>query len=347
MQPIPLNFQTMYANLLQSVALSAIRHGSVSIRKISGIEYLYVTEKDGATRRQRSLGPANNPAAQAKAAEIGQAATQARALRTTVSALKQARFPSPALPLGRVLETVANAGLFERGVILVGTAAYQTYSGIVGHYLPDGALMTDDADLLVASLVAGPEPDDLEEILQRADPTFSAHMSRNDKLPKVFKSENGFQVDVLTKFGRGRKSPIAIADLKCAAEALAFMEYLAEESIETVALYGTGVFVRVPPPLRYAVHKLLIAQERRGTSLAKRQKDLAQAGDLIDSYLEIDRAGLQDTLDEARARGPSWKKNINASLREIGRDVRQGHLPLPIVPAGLKPRTGVAARSKR
>ena len=39
------------------------------------------------------------------------------------------------------------------------------------------------------------------------------------------------------------------------------MEYLAEESIEAVVLYGIGVLVRVPPPLRDAVHKLLIAQE--------------------------------------------------------------------------------------
>ena len=245
-----------------------------------------------------------------------------------------------------MLETVANAGLFERGVILVGTAAFQTYSGIVGYYLPASALMTNDADLLVASLVAGREPKDLEVILQRADPTFRAHMSRNDKLPKVFKSENGFQVDVLTKFGRGRKSPVVIADLNCAAEALTFMEYLAEESIETVSLYGTGVLVRVPPPLRYAVHKLLVAQERRGTTLAKRQKDLNQARDLIDVYLEIDSESLQDVLDDARKRGAGWKKNINASLRDIGRDDRQGYLPLPVEKAASKPQTSAVLRRK-
>ena len=168
MRPVPLNFQTIYADLLQSVATVNVGHGSVSVRKIKGREYIYVTTKDGSERHQRSLGPANDPNVIAKATEIRQAAELAKSLRTTVSALKQARIPSPALPLGRVLETIANAGLFERGVVLVGTAAYQTYTCIVGHYLPSSALMTNDADILVASLVAGNEPTDLESEIGRA-----------------------------------------------------------------------------------------------------------------------------------------------------------------------------------
>lgn len=330
LRPIPLNFITLYADLAQNVRSSSLEHGSVVTRKRGGRGYLYVVSKDGAERSERYLGPADNHVAAEEAEQLRHAAEQAKALRATVSALKQARFPSPALPLGRVLETIANAGLFERGVVLVGTAAYQTYAGIAGHYLPGGALMTNDADILVASLVAGDEPADLEVILKRADPTFRAHMSRDDKLPKVYRAANGFQVDILTKFGRGRKSPLLVDELKCAAEALTFMEYLAEESIEAVALYGTGILVRVPPPMRYAIHKLLIAQERRGLSLAKRQKDLSQARDLLDIFVKTDSGGLEDALEEARARGPSWKKNINASLKEIDRMIRQTMLPISL-----------------
>ena len=337
MKQIPLSFITLFADLAQNVRKSSLEHGSVITRRRRGREYLYVVSKDGATRQDRYLGPADDPKAQQEAQQLSYASQQAKSMRSTGSALKQAKIPAPALPLGRVLETIANAGLFDRGVVLVGTAAYQTYACIVGRYLPSSALMTNDADLLVAKLVAGGEPKDLETILKRADPTFSAHMSRDDRLPKVFKAANGFQVDILTKFGRGRVSPIVIEDLKCAAEALTFMEYLAEESIETVVLYGTGVLVRVPPPLRYAMHKLLIAQERRGTTLAKKQKDLNQARDLLDIYLETDADALEEALEDARGRGPSWKKNINASLKEIGRDTRQGRLPSPIVGGPPKP----------
>lgn len=339
MRSIPLNFLTLYADLAQNVGLADVQAGSVTTRTIKGRTYLYVTSKDGSTRQQRSLGPANDPAAQAEAARIRNAAEQVKGLRSTVSALKQARIPAPSLPLGRVLEVVRNAGLFERGVVLIGTAAYQTYACIVGAYLPNAAIMTNDADLLVASFVGTEEQQDMETILQRADPSFKARMQQEDRLPKVFKADNNLSVDILTKFGRGRKSPILIEELGCSAEALPFMEYLAEESIEAVVLYGTGVLVRVPPPLRYAVHKLLIAQERSGRFLPKKPKDLAQARDLIDIFLETDSSALEEVLDEARGRGPKWKKNINASLREIGRETRQSRLPLPVVTVAKRKRS--------
>jgi hypothetical protein len=251
-------------------------------------------------------------------------------LRATVSALKQARIPAPTLKLGRVLEVIANAGLFEQGVVLIGTAAFQTYACILGYHLRSTAVTTQDADLLVASFVGGEERQDMEAILRRADATFKAKMQIDDRLPNVFKSDDNFSVDVLTKFGRGRKSPLLVEELGCSAEALPFMEYLAEESMDAVALYGTGVLVRVPPPVRYAVHKLLIAQERSGRFLSKKPKDLAQARDLLDIFLETDSDSLEDTLDAARNRGPKWKKSINASLQEIGREARQGHLPVPV-----------------
>jgi hypothetical protein len=338
MRPIPLNFLTMYADLLQSLGTADVPHGSVTVRRIKGQKYLYLTTKDGSRRRQISLGRADDRAVQARAEAIQQAAAHAKGLRTTVSALKKAHIPAPSLPLGRVLEVIANAGLFKQGVVLVGTAAYQTYPCLVGAYLPSSALMTNDADLLVSSFVARDEPQDLEKILQRADPTFKAHMSRDDRLPKMFKAANNFQVDVLTQFGRGRRSPVLIDDLQCSAEALSFMEYLGEGTTEAVALYGAGILISVPMPARYAIHKLLIAQERR-TQSAKRTKDLKQAKDLIDVLRETDSLSLEEALQDARARGPKWRRNIDASLRETGHEIRQMRLfPLARLPIKLKRR---------
>ena len=192
MRPIPLSLQTLYADLLQNVGLADVEHGSVSVRKIKGKDYLYVTTKDGSKRHQKSLGPADDFTAQVKAEEIRQAAVRARELRTTVSALKKAYIPGPSLPLGRVLEVIAHAGLFKQGVVLVGTAAYQSYPCLVGAYLPSSALMTNDADLLISTFVAKAEPQDLEKILQRADPTFKAHMSSRGCPPESFQSGKQF-----------------------------------------------------------------------------------------------------------------------------------------------------------
>lgn len=327
---IPLNLVTLYADLAQNVSATSLEHGSIVTRKRGGRSYLYVVSKDGAERAERYLGPADDPSAAEAAERIRHAAQRARGLRTAVSMLKQARIPAPSLKLGKVVEVIANAGLFNQGVVLIGTAAFQTYACALGYYLPGAAVMTNDADLLVASFVSDDAKKDMEEILKRADPTFKAQLANEDRLPKVFKSSDNFSVDILTKYGRGRKSPIVMEELGCAAEALSFMEYLAEETMETVVLYGAGVLVRVPPPMRYAIHKLLIAQERHGRFSSKKPKDLMQAADLLDIGLETDAASLLDALDDARARGKSWRSNINASLEAIGRETRQGRLPVKI-----------------
>lgn len=327
MRAIPLNLMTLYADLEQRLVSQEVRPGSISIRRIDGKKYLYAVERDGQMREQRFLGPADAPEALAEAERIRRAENEAKQTRATVSALKSGRIPSPPLQIGRIFQVLANADLFERGMTLVGTAAYRLYPCLVGHFLSNAAITTNDLDISVASFVGGDDVLDLEKILKRADPSFAAHWSRDDKLPKVFKSKDGFAVEILTRHARGRSSPVLVKDLTCAAEALSYQEYLAEDTVEVAALYGPGVLVRVPSPTRYAIHKLIVAQQRKRLD-PKKQKDLRQASELIDILIEVDDAAFQDELDAARKRGKAWKSPINASLEEIGRDIRQGHLPL-------------------
>jgi hypothetical protein len=341
MKQIPLSMMTLYADLAQRLALRDTRPGSISTKTDKGKKYLYAVQKDGQARVQRYLGPADDAEAKEAAELVRRAEVEAKDLRSIVSALKQAKIPAPTIVQGRILEVVANAGLFERGLTLVGTVAYQTYACVVGAHLGAAAYVTNDIDLSVAEFVAADNEEDIGAILKRADPRFEPHWHASDKLPRIFKTPN-FQVDVITRYGRGRKSPVLVEDLGCAAAALTFQEYLVEETLEVAALYGPGVLVRVPTPTRYALHKLLVAQERGATELAKRQKDLRQAKELMDILIDNDEASFQDSLDEARERGRSWKTAINASLKEIGRDARQGRLPLPI-----KVSTHIAAHSVR
>ncbi len=195
MRKIPLNLITLYADLQQNVGFDDVPEGSITIRTMKKIKYVYLTEK--VTRRQINLGRADNPDVMSRANEIRHKTESSKSLRATVTALKNAKIPSPSLPLGRVLHTLASAGLFDRGIILVGTAAYQTYSCILGYYLPGSAIMTNDADLLAASFVAGDEVLDLEEILQRADPSFKAQMEQDRYACQKSSERNSFQVDVL------------------------------------------------------------------------------------------------------------------------------------------------------
>jgi len=329
-KPIPLSLMTLYADLDQRLALMSARPGSISTKTSKGKKYLYAAHKDGQARIQRYLGPADDENALAEADEIRAAETEAKQLRKIVSLLKAGKVPAPTLSQGRILEVLANAGLFERGMTVVGTVAYQTYACIVGFHLGAASYVTNDIDVSVAEFVAGEGEEDIGSILKRADSSFKAHWHANDRLPRVFKSK-GFQVDVLTRHRRGRKSPVLVESLGCSAAALSFQEYPTEETIEVVALYGSGVRVRVPTPMRYAIHKLIVAQQRGATELAKKQKDLRQAKELLAILIEAEEDTLQECLDEARDRGRAWKTAINASLREIGLEARQGRLPLPIV----------------
>lgn len=329
MRPIPLNVMTLYADLAQRLGHQDVRPGSISTKKVDGKKYLYAVEKDGQARTQRFLGSAESPVAQEQAGRIRQAAQQARELRNTVTLLKNARVPAPSLVLGRILEVIANAGLFERGVTLIGTAAYQTYPCVVGSYLSSATLATNDVDLSLSEFVAAAQEEDIETMLKRADPTFAPVWHADDRLPKVFRASNGFTVDFVTRHRRGQRSPVRVDSLGVCAIALSFQELPVEETVEAVALYGSGILVRVPSPRKFAVHKLIVAQQRRQAQTAKKQKDLLQAQELIDILLETDEVALLDTLDGVRARGAAWKSAINASLKQIGREARQGRLPLP------------------
>lgn len=57
------------------------------------------------------------------------------------------------------------------------TAAYLVSKALVGSRLPAPTLMTGDLDLATASLTLSAEPPErMEDILKRADPTFTSVM---------------------------------------------------------------------------------------------------------------------------------------------------------------------------
>ena len=318
MKQIPLNLLTLYADLTQALALSGGRGGTLASKTVGGQKHLYEVRRVGTTYTQNYIGPADRDDVKAAAARIKRTANEAKARKSTVSALKRARVPAPDPYMGRLLEVLSEQGLFERGVVLVGTGAYQLYPCIAGAFLSAG-LMTKDVDLAIPYGVsfAGADPVPMEQILRRADPTFEARMNRDHKWAQVFVASSGFQVDLLTT-PRRTKQPLHVKALSAAAVPLQFLDYLVAEPIEVVALYGAGVPVRVPAPERYAIHKLIVAEVRRATSV-KAPKDLSQANDLLEALILRDPDVIVDAIADARSRGPKWRKLVDAGLKKIGR----------------------------
>jgi hypothetical protein len=325
MKPLSLNVQTLYADLAQSVTFSTTPAGSVFTQTIRGKPYLYAAEKHGAVRITRYLGLAEDPETTERAENIRRSAQDAKGRRTTVSMLKRAGLPAPTLAMGRLLEAIAKAGLFNNGIVLVGTAAYQTYPALVGAVLSTAALITQDADLAVASLAAttDSEGESLLDVIKRADPTFIPQPSLDPRTPPWrFRSAAGLEVEVVTRHRTraDEEHPVVIPGLRCSAQPLRYLEFLIVDSISAVALYGAGVPVMVPQPARYAVHKLIVAQLRQ-QGAAKREKDLVQARELIAALDTSHPGAVKDALEDARQRGRKWKAAVDRSLREIALDL--------------------------
>ena len=101
-------------------------------------------------------------------------------------------------------------------------------------------------------------------------------------------------------------SPLPIKRAGAGATPLQFIRWLIADAVDAVALHGNGVPVTIPQPARFAVHKLILAQERQANQRTKRRKDLMQAEALIAALRETDPYALGDAFDAARAEGRGW-----------------------------------------
>jgi len=306
---------TLYADLLQQLQETTLPPGSVRTQKIKDKEYLKANTTIGNQRTTQYIGPASDPEAQHKAAAIQEEMHRAKARRQTIGLLRRSGLPGPTTELGRVLEALASADLFRKGLVLVGTAAYQCYSPLVGAILPSTSMMTQDIDLATASLALSAQDDaretgeagqrggrgkssSLEDILRRADTTFTALPGLDPRaLPWRFRAASGFLVEVLAPIRRRTdSSSMPIPALRAAGHTFHYLDWLIHSPSPAAALYGSGVFVQVPQPARYAIHKLILAQSREAGS-AKKQKDLSQASALIEAFEQNDTVAVKDVLE--------------------------------------------------
>jgi hypothetical protein len=311
------SIQTLLADLLQQIETAPVA-GTVYQRERDGIAYHYAKIPIGAGRMDSFIGRVGDPAAEAQVESMALGMELAKARRKTVSMLKSAGLAAPDRTLGAALDAIAHAGLFRDGAVLVGTMAYQVSEPLVGRRLPAPLLMTGDLDLATVNLaISADPPESMEAILRRADPTFTAVMQLDPRQPAArFRNKQGYLVDLLSQTRRRDERPVPLPRLDAGAEPLQHLRWLIENPVPAVALWGAGVAVRVPQPARLAVHKLMVAQ-RRGHDRIKRQKDLDQADAMMTALRANDPFALEDAIDEARAQGKAWSKEIDRSLAEL------------------------------
>lgn len=312
--------QTLYAQLQEEASVfHAIIFeqgiaGSAYLNHANGHAYWYwqVTEPDGKLRRL-SLGrdtPETRGLVERLKARKEEAGEAIAALKSTTRAFVASGGMSMEAAHFRVMEHLARAGLFRKGLVLVGSHAFTALGNLLG--LRWGSqLKTSDMDFARAlgislALPGNAEPLDVLAAAQELDPSFFAVPQLDNRQPStaIISRKTRIKLDFLTTHAaKETDSPRYFPDLGIAATPLRYMDYLLGGDNRRGLVVGSYAFpINLPDPARFAIHKLVIAQARRSETEAKSQKDIRQADELLAGLLEL---GLEDETVAALAALPA------------------------------------------
>jgi hypothetical protein len=321
----PLVAQTTYAELLERCANAAFddafaEEGAFTAKTIKGRRYWYFQSGTGDARTQRYVGP-ETPELLAQIERHQTMRNDERQRRTLVSALLRSyNLPGPIPRIGDIIAGLARAGVFRLRGVLVGTAAYQTYSAMLGIRLSASLLQTADVDIAQfkdVSVAVEDSTPPISDILRNIDKSFRDIPNASDSRSSTsYVDKDGIRVDFLTP-----SKPQPLPSLKTAAQPLPFLDYLIHQPEPAVILHDAGIYVHVPAPARFAVHKLIVSQ-RRPEGFAKRDKDLRQAETLLAVLAERRPQELKLAWHEAYTRGPTWRSLFIEGLSQIGAPAR-------------------------
>lgn len=348
MYEIDIQTQTLYAELLEmmqiveaSRTISSLK-GSFSFKENKGNEYVYFQTYNPSGRlEQIYIGPRNeqterlmneHAAGKSDAVEMGE-----KLKRLSVQIQAGVKMPTDKAMM-RVIRSLAEAGVFRNGGVLVGTHAFQAAGLMLGVCWTAETTRTTDVDLAIERKIAVAIPmieADIPAALNSLQMGFYPVPKLNHKEPStnfaIRKSQ--LRLDVLTPKTQESDSPVFIKRFNCAAEPLSYLSYVMESPVPSVLLDTTPILINIPQPVRYAMHKLIVSQVRDITSEAKRQKDLYQAHQILSILRENRPFDIQPAWDNLIIRGPKWSKYAEAGLAAMEKSYGTLEIQLSSTPA--------------
>jgi hypothetical protein len=327
----PLVAQTTYAELLERCAGAAFHdafddEGAFTPKTVKGRRYWYFQTGSGEARTQRYVG-AETPELLERISHQKEVRDDERERRALVQTLVRSFYLARPLPeTGEVIAALAKAGVFRLRGILVGTVAYQTYSAMLGVRLSGGALQTGDIDIAQfknVSVAVGDSTPPVLDVLKEVDKTFRAVPHTVDgRRVTSYAAKGGLRVDFLTPNEGGETGkPQPLPALRTDAQPLRFLDFLIHDPEPAVILHGAGIYVQVPAPARYAIHKLIVSR-RRPEGQAKRDKDLLQAEALFEALADKRPHELKSAWQEAYERGPTWRQLLAEGIGLLSASAR-------------------------
>jgi len=330
---------TLFAEFQETVRSRAaigskLAEGKTYVRKtVKGKVYWYEQHYAGGQARQTYFGPSNDRNdkfvdEQRKAVRADKVTfKKLRAIEERQAAmLRRSGLPVLDRRMALLLDRFSEAGLICHDGLLVGTLAYTVYSGMLGYVFEKSTLMTQDIDIARDDRVQIAAPViDVKTLFSRRGIQCRAIPPLSKKaLPSSYVSSDGIRIDFLVPLRGKAKEGVRMPKVSGAgATALRFLDYLIEDPVESVLVAPAGgVLVSVPRPERFAIHKLIVAAYRPVTEIAKKEKDLHQAGQLIAVLSEERKRELKTVFRRAVKMGKKWERAIKSSLALLPKDVR-------------------------
>lgn len=334
MDQVDLATQTMFAELLQR-SLDAefddqFPSGGTFQRKKSKDRYYWNYQwRDGAHVRSRYVGPVTDPDISDRVTRFTAIKASHKRRQTLVRALAAAGLPTPDPLSGQIVEAMWKAGFFRLRGVLVGTLAFQCYAGVIGIRLGGRPLMTQDADFAqfwgISENIGESMPAPLE-VLRGVDPSFRDVPNINDPVVSVrYRNGRDYAVDFLTPNRGSDDFQTRPARMKARAGAgaqpLRHLDFLIHEPERSVLLFSGGVPVTVPRAERFAVHKLIVAVERRDQ--VKSAKDVLQAAILIEALAVQRPVELAAAWRSAWQTGERWREKLGSGRERLPAAARE------------------------
>lgn len=336
MSAIGLAAQTMFAELLQQAMDAEFdkehydERGNFVRKRIDGALYWYFQRRVDGKVQQKYVGPVKDDAINSRVERFSEIKSDYKRRREMVRALTAIGLARPDEITGQVTEALWKAGFFRLRGVLVGTAAFQCYPGLIGAKLSGVSLMTQDVDAAQfydVSHAVGDSMPPILDVLRSVDETFAPipHLTEPIKVARFRAKSSGFLVEFLTPNRGSDRNSGKLSKMPALGGAsaipLRFLDYLIFQPVRSVALYKGGIPVTVPSPYRYAVHKLIVATQRENK--AKVGKDLLQASVIINAVLPRHSDDVREAWENAWERGPAWRKALKAGAGMLDEATRR------------------------
>lgn len=314
-----------YHDLLRSLRDEAVGdlRGTPTRVTRNGRVYWYDSYRVGSEVRKHYIGE-DSPELAARIARHGEARAPARQRQGDRARLVRLLRAEGYLGLdpstGSLMAALSGAGVFRLGGTVIGTHAFRLYEGEL-NLRPglDHTAQTDDLDIasferLSLALEDAAAPP-VQQVL--ADFSFAPVPSLEPGSTWRWRQTTGNALVEFLTPAFGDEGLRALPALGVQAQALHYLNFLLADPIPAAIPYRSGVLVQIPRPERFAIHKLIVADRRRGEDRLKSAKDRAQAALLIEALAEDRPDDLAEACEDAQSRGPRWRERVSASLARM------------------------------